>query len=70
MINYNYRRLRDKVEIAPNTTYKCVNDIYVTSELSFWRGKTYTSDCRGNLSNKRSGDSISKFRQIDFKVIE
>jgi hypothetical protein len=68
MINYNYNN-GDKVEITPNTTYKCINDIYVTSELSFWKGKIYTSDCEGNLSNKRSGDSISKFIQSDFKVV-
>jgi hypothetical protein len=65
MINYNDEIKRG--EISPNTTYKCMNDVYVTDELSFWKGKTYTSDFEGNLSNKRSGDSISKFRQSDFE---
>jgi hypothetical protein len=65
MINYNYEIQRG--EIKPNTTYKCMNDVYVTEELSFWKDKTYTSDFEGNLSNKRSGDSISKLRQSDFE---
>jgi len=58
-----------KDEIKPNTTYKCVNDVYVTEELSFWKGKIYTSDNEGYLSNKRNVDAICKFLKIDFKEI-
>jgi hypothetical protein len=65
MKNYNIFKL--DTEVKPNTTYKCEEDIYVTSELSFYKGRTYISDSEGNLSTVHSSDSISRFIKGDFK---